>query len=387
MSTRLNIFLALACSLILANLYYTQTIIADIGATLLLDESVRGIIVTLAQLGYVTGILLLVPLGDKVENKKLITVLVILLAVALLVCGLAASKTVFLPGIFLVGVCCCAVQTIVPYGASLAEPGKQGRVVGIIASGAILGIVMSRPAASFMTGLFSWRFIFLFSSGCMLVVGLIFSKTLPRKQSSTESQTYGEILSSLGKLLITRPGLKKRALPMALVFSAFALFWAAAPLALREELFFSQQKIALLALISLAAPICTMAAGRLADRGLGFLTATTGITSAAASFLLTPLWGVSAGLFVLSALMLDCGTHSSGLVNQQAVMTLDNQARSRLNALYMSIMFCGGAAGSSLGPWLYSHYGWQVTSLTGFGIVSAALIIYLLSHFRSSKSY
>lgn len=383
MSTRLSFFLALACSLILANLNYTQTIIADIGEAILLDDSAGGIIVTSAQLGYVAGILLLVPLGDKVDNKKLIILLVFILSLVLAVCGLAESKAVFLPGVFFVGLCCCAVQIIVPYGASLAEQEKQGAVVGIIASGAILGIVMARPLASLLTGIFSWRFVFFMSAFFMLTIGLIFCKVLPGKKMPADNQKYSETLASLGKLLLYVPGLKKRAVPMALVFGAFALFWASIPLVLRGELLFTQQEVALLAMVSLGAPICTIAAGRMADRGLGYITAVIGIISAAAAFLIAPLLGISGGLFVLSALMLDCGTHSSSLINQQAVIALDSGARSRLNALYMSIMFCGGAAGSALGPWLYNHYGWRVTALTGFGMVSAGLSLYLFSWFGS----
>lgn len=313
MSTRLNVFLAFACALILANLYYTQTIIAEIGASLKLDDSARGIIVTLAQLGYVTGILFLVPLGDKVENKKLIVVLVFFLSLVLLVCGSATAKGVFLPGIYLMGICVSAVQVIIPFGASLASPDKLGRAVGLIASGAILGIVMSRPVSSFLTGMFSWRICFFMSSALMFVVALVFIRVLPTKLTANSSQPYSGILKSLGHLFLHTPGLKKRAFPMALVFSGFALFWASAPLALQDTLSLSQKNIAVLALISLASPICTMIAGRLADRGLGFITAAAGITSAGAAFIFTPLFGLSAGLFVLSALFLDCGTNSSGL--------------------------------------------------------------------------
>lgn len=387
MSTKLNVFIALAAGFILANLYYTQTIIADIGHSLQLDESARGIIVTMAQLGYATGLLLLVPLGDKVENKKLITTLVFTLLLTLIICGLVESGALFLPGIYLVGLCTCVVQIIVPYGASLATPEKQGRAVGIIASGAILGIVMARPAASFLTGMFSWRFCFFMSAFFMLVIGLAFMKALPKREAPTNQHKYGEITRSLVGLLISEPELRKRAFPMALVFSGFAMFWASSPLALRDQLSFSQQKIALLALVSLGAPICTMAAGRLADRGLGFITAVVGIVSTSAAFLITPVWGLSTGLFVFSALFLDCGTHTAGMINQQAVLALDSRTRSRLNAIYVSIMFCGGAVGSALGPWLYSHYSWKVTALTGFGINAVALIMYLADHLSNPGSY
>lgn len=126
MSTKLNVFLALAAGFILANLYYTQTIIADIGNSLQLDESARGIIVTMAQLGYATGLLFLVPLGDIIENKRLITTLVFTLLLMLLICGLAEAGALFLPGIYLVGLCTCVVQIIVPYGASMAAPKSRG---------------------------------------------------------------------------------------------------------------------------------------------------------------------------------------------------------------------------------------------------------------------
>lgn len=377
MSTKLNIVLALACGLILANLYYVQPIIGDIGRSLNLDESASGLIVTLAQLGYVSGILLVVPLGDRLENRALIRFLVLGAGLSLFTVALTSAGEVLLPAIFMTGLFTAAVQLIIPYGASLADGQKRGRAVGIIASGAILGIVLARPAASFLTDLISWRACFFLSALLMLALSLCF-RVLPTKDAAPSRGTYTDIFKSMAELLRAKTDLRRKIVSMALVFSGFSLFWAAAPMAVQKELALSHTAVALLSLTSLAAPVCTIMAGRMADRGWGFQTALIGMVSVVAAFLLTPIFGFCILIFIPAVLLLDCGTHTSSLVTQQAVINLEAEARSRLNALYMSGMFTGGAAGSALGPWLYSHYGWMALSAAGFALAFSGLGLHCL---------
>lgn len=372
----LNVILAGACGLILANLYYAQPLIADISTSLGLDEAAGGLIVTLAQLGYVSGILLLVPLGDKLENRRLIRFLIFGVSLALLLVGSASTKPLALPGFFLLGLFTSVVQLIIPYGVSLADEDKRGRAIGLIASGAILGIVLSRPVAGFLAGWLSWRACFLMSGGLLIILALYF-RNLPVKKAPPSAQPYVAILSSMVQIISGSRQLRRRIAAMALVFSGFSLFWSAAPIFLQNSLNLSHANVALLSLASLAAPVCTVLAGRLADRGLGFITTALGMSAAAIAFILTPVFGAYAALFVLSVLLLDCGTHSASLVTQQAVIALNAQARSRLNSLYMAGMFAGGAAGSALGPWVFTRYGWGAASCCGFGLALTGLLLHL----------
>ncbi len=384
MSKKLNVVLALACGLILANLYYAQPLISAISESLGLNEAAGGLIVTLAQSGYVLGILLIVPLGDKLENRGLIRFLIFGSSLALLLVGLASPKVVVMPAFFLLGLFTSVVQLIIPYGVSLAAEDQRGQAIGLIASGAILGIVLSRPVAGFLTGWFTWRACFLISGGLLVVVGIFFRR-LPVKDAPPAAQPYLTVLSSMAGMIKSNRLLRRKIGAMALVFSGFSLFWSAAPLYLNTKLGFSHPEVALVSLTSLAAPVCTILAGRLADRGLGFITAAIGMAAASIGFLLTPIFGAQAVLFVLSVLLLDCDTHTASLVTQQSVITIDAQARSRLNALYMAGMFGGGALGSAVGPWLFSHYGWGAAAWAGFALSVFGLAFHISQKLSKTK--
>ena len=385
MPAGLKYLLAFACCLILANIYYAQPVIADIAAGIGIEASAGGIIVTMAQIGYCIGVLFLVPLGDMLENKRLITVLVFCAVGALLAVGISDNATVFLVSMFFVGLFSSAVQIIVPLGVGLAAPHERGRVVGLILAGAILGIVLARPIASGMTGLFGWRFMYFLSAGIIAAVGLLLLRRLPVRRPSLSRVSYPAIFHSMGKLLASVPGLLPRLFLMAFALTSFTLFWAAAPIVLREALHFSHSDIALLSLASFAAPPCAIMAGRLVDRGFSFGLTLTSACMIAAAFLVTPVAGISTGLFLIAVLLLDPGVHMTNVVVQQSVLSLVPEARSRLNALSVAFAFTGGAIGSSLGPWLYSHYGWSATAYCGAALAAVAFCLSLYLKKRNKE--
>lgn len=375
MSAGLALLLAAANCLILANMYYAQPIIGDIAASMGVSTAAAGSVVTVAQIGYCAGVLFLVPLGDVLENRRLITFQVLLAACALFVTAVSGSAAVFLCAMFFVGVFSCAVQTIVPLGLRLAAPHERGRVVGLIMAGAILGIVLARPLASWATGMFGWRALYFAASALMAVLALALYRHLPRTDSGTGGFSYVAMLRSMAGLLGSTPGLRPRLLLQATVFTTFTMFWAAAPLALREQLAFTHGEVALFSLASLIAPVCAALSGRMVDRGLGFHTTVVGITLIALAFLATPVFGLLAMPMVVAVLLLDPGVHSTNVVTQQGVLGLVPEARSRLNAICVACTFTGGAIGSSLGPWLYSHFGWTSVSLTGLVLTATAMLI------------
>lgn len=222
----------------------------------------------------------------------------------------------------------------------------------------------------------------------MFVLGFVFLRYLPEKQPSSSGLRYSTTLGSMWKILLTTPVLQIRAVLMAFIFSGFTLFWATVPIVLQHELSFSHSDIALLSFLGLAAPVCTVIAGKLADRGFGFRLTSLGIIMATTAFLLTPVLGLYTGLFVLSVLLFDSGVHMANMITQQSVIALDPEAQSRLNSLLICITFVGGALGSSLGPWLYSHYGWASTAEIGGGIMMVAMAIHICGRYvKYGKNY
>lgn len=268
MSAGLAFLLAAANCMILANMYYAQPIIGDIAAGIGIRTAAAGSVVTVAQIGYCVGLLFLVPLGDVLENRRLITVQVLLAACSLLVVAVSGNSAVFLSAMFFVGVFSCAVQIIVPLGLRLAAPHERGRIVGLIMAGAILGIVLARPVGSWVTGMFGWRALYFAASALMAALAVLLRRRLPRTDSATGGFSYAAMLRSMAGLLASTRGLRPRLLLQATVFTTFTMFWAAAPLALREQLAFTHGEVALFSLASLIAPACVVLAGRMVDRGL-----------------------------------------------------------------------------------------------------------------------
>lgn len=374
-----QLLLAAACCLIIANVYYAQPILADIAAGLGIDAAARGVIVTMVQIGYCLGILFMVPLGDLVENRRMISIM--LAGSVLALAGVAASDgaTAFLAAMFFVGFFSSALQMIIPLAAGLAAERERGRVLGVVMGGAILGIILSRPVSSMVTGKYGWRAVFCMASLCMFLVWAALSLRLPRREPASRGTGYNGILRSMVALLLTVPGLKIRFLSVALAFSGFAIFWATAPLTLQGDLGLSHAEIALFSFVGGAAPLGVVIAGRLADRGLSAGAIAVGISMAVIAFLITPLFGRHVVTLAFTAFLLDPGVNVTSVLVQQSVLSIIPEARNRLNALCVACTFAGGAVGSALGPWLYAGFGWTVTALVGASVAAMALGCHFLA--------
>lgn len=234
MARGLILLFAFSCGAIVANLYYAQPIIALIAPDLHMSGGMASLIVSLTQIGYAAGLFFLVPLGDLVENKKLMVVTA-LMSIA----SLALAATVRAPGLFLavsliVGFSSVAVQLLIPLAAHLAPSESRGRVVGTIMSGLLLGILLSRPVASFIADHFGWRAVFAFGAATMAVVTVLLMLTVPSRRPAHQA-TYMQLIRSLGRLVATQPVLRERSLYQGLMFGSFSLFWSAAPVELMHS--------------------------------------------------------------------------------------------------------------------------------------------------------
>ncbi len=183
-------------------------------------------------------------------------------------------------------------------------------------------------------------------------------------------------------LYMTTSVLRRRAIYQALVFGAFCLFWTASPLLLAgPEFRFSQTQIAMFALVGVAGAISAPYAGKAADRGFGQHATAIALGSSSLSFIMSRIFapGSMAGLIALgvSAILLDAGVSANLVLGQRAIFSLSPELRGRLNALYISTVFVGGASGSALGAWAFSYGGWSTTSWFGFALPFLALLYFL----------
>jgi predicted MFS family arabinose efflux permease len=372
----LVLLLAAACGLIVANIYYAQPLAGPIAHSLGLPPDAAGLVVTFAQLGYGLGLFFVVPLGDLVENRRLVTVLLAASALALAAAALSRSAAPFLTASLVIGISSVAVQVLVPYAAHLAPDAQRGRVVGNVMSGLLLGIMLARPLASLVAQLASWPVVFGGSSLLMVLVALVLRRGLPPRAPATRMR-YRELMASMVHLVRVTPVLRRRAIYQACMFGAFSLFWTTAPLLLASPAFgLSQGGIAVFALIGVAGAVSAPIAGRVADRG--WIRPATGVAMACAvgAFALTLIAAPGSpgtlATLVVAGVVLDFGVAGNVTLGQRAIFALGPEVRSRLNAAYMTTFFLGGAMGSASGAWAYAHGGWTWAAALGLALPLAA---------------
>jgi predicted MFS family arabinose efflux permease len=385
-SAWVTFLVATACGLIVANVYYAQPLVGPISAALGLSPQIAGLIVTATQIGYGAGLLLIVPLGDLVENRLLVVVVIGASAVALLGVAFSTLAVPFLIASLFVGLSSVTVQILIPYAAHLAPEAVRGRVVGNVTTGLMLGVMLARPVASFLTALSSWHAVYVASAIAMLLLMLALARVLPRRVP-TARVAYGTLLASMGRLVVTTPVLRRRALYQSGLFAAFSLFWTAAPLLLADRDFhLSQRGIALFALAGVAGAIAAPIAGRVADRGWTRLATGLAMAAVAAAFPLTHVvpFGSTLSLVLLTAaaILLDFGVQANVVLGYRELFVLGAEYRSRLNAIYMATFYMAGAIGSALGAFAYAHGGWALTSWVGFALPVAALIYFAMERRR-----
>ncbi len=372
----LTLLLATSCGLIAGNIYLAQPLVGPISASLSMMPGAGGLIPTMAQLGYGAGLLLVAPLGDLIENRRLILSILCVAILALAGAALSTHAAPFLAASLLIGLGSVAVQVLVPYAAHLAPDATRGRVVGNVMSGLMLGIMLARPVASLVTEALSWHAVSALSAAMMTALAVVLRLALPRRQPAS-GLGYGELLASMGRLAWRTPVLQRRALYQACLFAAFSLFWTAAPLLLADTFHLSQNGIALFALAGVAGAVAAPIAGRAADRG--WTRPATGLAMAAVvgSFLLSRLGldGSHLGLAMLvaAAVLLDFGVTANGVLGQRAIYQLGAGVRSRLNGLSMAAYFSGGRWFGA-GPLSYARGGWSLTMWAGLGLPVLALI-------------
>lgn len=380
---------AFSCGAIVANLYYAQPITELIGPSLHMSDGTASLIVSLTQIGYALGLFFIVPLGDLLENRKLMIATAVVSIASLAVASMVHSAGAFLAVSLLIGFSSVAVQILIPLAAHLAPDHSRGRVVGTIMGGLLLGILLSRPLSSIVAGHFGWRVVFAGAAVVMTIVTTVLALTIaPRKPD--HRATYFELIGSLLHLVRTMPVLRHRALYQALMFASFSLFWTAVPIELTRHYGLSQTAIGVFALVGAIGATSAPVAGRLADAGHSLRATLVALVAGALAFapaLIHPAWGVL-GL-VVTGIALDFAAQMNMVLGQREIYALHAASRNRLNALYMTSIFVGGAIGSALASVLYEHGGWPLVAGVAMTFPVLALLHFLAvgrPHVRNQPS-
>jgi predicted MFS family arabinose efflux permease len=385
-SMRLVTFtLAFACGASVANLYYAQPLLAPIAHAFGIGRGTAAIIVTVTQIGYAIGLLLLLPTADLLENRKLTSRTLILTAGALVLAAVAPSFWVFLLASAFVGVTTVVAQILVPLAAHLADPEDRGKVVGQVTSGLLLGIMLARSVASFVAAAWGWRAIYGISAGLMLLTSLALLMVLPRRLP-VHRAGYGSLLASTFALARTEPVLVRRAVVHACLFGAFTAYWTAVAYELVDRHHATQAGIAVFALIGAAGAGAAPIAGRLADHGRSTAGRLAAPVLAVAAMALAGLGAASLVLLALSGVLLDVAVQSHQVLSLRDIYALRADARARINSVYMTSVFAGGALSSAVTGAVDSAWGWS--GVVAFaGILSAVgIVVWRRDPWRSAVS-
>ncbi len=375
---RLVLLLAVAVAVSVANLYYVQPLLPMLRHDFRAGDGVVALATTLGQLGFVIGLALVLPLGDLLERRGLISTTALACAASLLLTGLAPDLALLLAAMVLVGVTAVVTQLVVPLAATLAPARERGRVVGMVMSGLLVGILLARTLSGLVAAAAGWRVMFYLAAGMMAAVSLALRRLLPVSRAGVEL-SYPRLLASLWQILRTEPVLRRRAGLGALSMGAFSALWTSIAFLLAGPPYhYGSDRIGLFGLVGAAGAVMASAAGRHADRGRVVGLTVLSATCIAGAYAAILLGARSLPVLVGGIVVLDVGCQGMHITNQSEIYRLRGEVRTRLNSLYMMAYFLGGTAASGASAALYGLYGWSAVAGLGLGLGSAAVLASLL---------
>lgn len=369
--------MAAASGIAVANIYYNQPMLGLIESDFS-GQSMTNLIPTATQLGYALGLFLLLPLGDLVQRRRLIVLQFLVLAVALVGAALAPSALLLVVASFLVGASATVAQQIVPFAASLAPPDKRGATIGTVMAGVLSGILLSRTLSGFVGEHAGWRDMFWLGVPLALLAAALMQASLPKHRPALKL-AYPAAIRSLFHIWMREPQLRISTLVQAALFAGFTVFWTILALYLASPAFELGADIAgLFGIVGAVGIFAAPLAGRMADSRGPHLVIRIGAVLSIAAWV---LFGLSASIaaLVIGVIVLDFGVQSAMISNQHVIYALDGEARSRLNTIYMTGMFLGGAFGSAMATVAWSYDGWVGVSLFGIAMGCIALGIKMMA--------
>lgn len=370
--------LAAGAGLSAANLYYNQPMLGLLAEAFGEPPGRVGLVPMLTQAGYAAGILGFAPLGDRLDRRRVILVKAAALAVALALTGAAPSFAALLAGSFFVGLLSTIAQDFVPAAAALAPPASSGRVVGRVMTGLLTGILLSRVISGWVGAHPGWRTMFFGASAVTVVLTAVAARALPRFEPTTSAR-YFSLLASIAGLAARMSPLRRAALAQGLLSVAFSGFWTTLALVLRAPPFELGSEIAgAFGLAGAAGALGASLFGGLADRRGPEAVIRVGAALVIGSFLLMGLVQGSLVVLALGALAFDLGTSGALIGHQTVIYGLEPAARSRTNAVLVTSMFIGMAAGSLLASQAFGRFGWSGVCALGAGSGALALALRLM---------
>jgi len=362
------LLLAVAAGLSVANLYYAQPLAALMATSFGVSEGAIGLCLMASQLGYALGMLLLVPLGDGRERRRLMVQTALATSLAALLVAAAPSYLVLLAASLLLGACSCLPQMLVPFAVALVRPEQRAAAIGTVMSGLLTGILLSRALSGVLGASLGWRWTFVGAAALMAVLALVLRLGLER-QRPAQPLGWGQIVSSLPGVLRTEPLLRHHAWLGALGFGSFSAFWAMLSFQL-VKLGEGPRTAGLFGVLGVAGIAAAVLVWRLGRVWSATRINATALGCVALAFVLFALASGSLVGLALGTVLLDVGMQGNHLVNQNVIFGLRPELRNRINAIYMVAFFIGGAAGTAA-----ASLAWEVAAWNGVCVAGALMAL------------
>lgn len=376
LTNSLILVMSIACGLTVANLYYIQPLLADIAKTFHVNQLIIGFAAMLTQIGYAIGMIFILPLGDIKEKRKLIVIMLLCSIISLMSMFFSSNIYILLISSFTVGLTSIIPQLIIPLAAQLSSPRQRGQTIGRIMSGLLIGILLSRTISGILGSYFGWRAVYLIAAIMMLTLMLILRKLIPLCEPISDIK-YTKLLKSMIHLIKTEPILREASINGALMFSAFSAFWTSLIFLLESSHYnMGAEAVGLFGLVGIIGALASPIVGKVADKKGSSFTIGVCIIIVIIAYLFFSLFSFKILGLILGITLLDLGVQSCNVSNQARIHSLNEKTRNRLNTIYMVNFFLGGALGSFLGPYSYSHFGWYGVCTFGLATQIIAIILH-----------
>jgi predicted MFS family arabinose efflux permease len=378
MSRWVLLLLALIGGFAVGNLYWAQPLLTVIAGDLGVTSGMAGALVTLTQIGYALGIVLIVPLGDVVNRRKLIPLLLVLSAVALVACALAPTFTALLVAISVLGMTTVAGQIVIPLAGDLADDASRGRVVGTVMTGFLAGTIVSRTLSGLVAQLAGWRAIYVIAAVVVCVLAVLAYRTIPTLPKPQRVR-YHKLLRSVASVVRRHRVVRWNLALSALQFGLFMLFWTALTFLLSAPPFsYSPLTIGMLGLFGLIGAVAAQRSGQLHDKGWSIAATGVGWVVALIAMIIAAIGQQSLPLIIVAIVLLHFAIFPMNVLISARLFAVVSEGRSRVNTAVIAVNFVAGAIGSAVVSPLWSAGGWPAVTTAAIVISAVGSLLWVI---------
>jgi predicted MFS family arabinose efflux permease len=375
----LILVMALASGITVANLYYIQPLLAEIAKDFNVNQVSIGFVAMLTQIGYALGMLFILPLADIREKRKLIVLMLICSTFSLCLMFFSFNIVIVAIASFAIGFTSVVPQLIVPLAAQLADAKERGKIIGTVMSGLLIGILVSRTFSGIVGKYLGWRVVYIIAAIMMMLLAIFLRKLIPVCPPIVKIK-YINLFKSMTHFAKTEPVLRESSINGALMFAAFSIFWTSLVFLLEGSNYHMDSEAAgLFGLVGITGALAAPIVGRIADKKSPKFTVGISMIIVSCSYICFLIFGYKLLGLIIGVILLDLGVQSCQISNQARVHAISEEARNRVNTVFMVSYFIGGSLGSFLGSVSFSHFGWYGVCGLGLFTQLVAAIVHKIS--------